>query len=433
MARPDQIGTFTPEQARTLWLDYQERKQLQPQLQQNFPRRRPIDEPSPHRVFIKNTEDEVMPAYGCVEVVGTTEIAGRTVIEVKKPESTGGEYLFVSQFAIDPEDSEAGTTGLGWAYRFGIVRMLGDSELTPMQYRPIVGSYDIEPGDGPFVVFGADSVADGVLIGRFAGGAGDPTDPPESNPGVVTVEITGESPCAGETFDDLGYHVFLATITSRPFGSPEEMRRERGGELTIFDPTGCMLDIEYEPEEFIEATAFVSLMYGGEAFDEEYHFKASGSADTDVLPGDDYETFKPSDSCKPFGWIGGSRTGYAASIGPIVPDGATTFQVKLPERGIYEITITYGDATDPTDNLLQLFDGDRLLATLEDASEEGQTFNYGPERFDFKSSNTPLLKIELNNAGDRDSRIVKLEILQIDPPTRWEVINRCCIDADVSE
>jgi hypothetical protein len=265
------------------------------------------------------------------------------------------------------------------------------------------------------------------------GGGGNAPPQKESNPGVVTVEITGESDCDGESFDDLGYHVFLATITSRPFGSPTEMRKERSGELTIFDPTGCMLDIAYDAAEFIGATAFVSLMYGGEVFDEEYNFKNAASGENYVNPGDDYETFRPSTSCKPFGWIGGERTGYTASIGPIVPDGNATFQVKLPERGIYEIEITYGDATDATNNLITLSDGDRLLATLTGESETGETWGYGPEQHNFKSSNTPLLKINLNNAGGRDSRIVKLTILQIDPPTQWEVINRCCIDADTAE
>jgi hypothetical protein len=265
-----------------------------------------------------------------------------------------------------------------------------------------------------------------VILSPGGGGS----EPPESNPGVVTVEITGESDCAGESFDDLGYHVFLATILSRPFGSPTEMRKERSGELTIFDPTGCMLDATYDAEDFIGAIAFVSLMYGGEIFDETYSFKGgSGAGDDDVLVGDTYETFRPSDSCKPFGWIGGERTGYTASIGPVVPSGNTTFQVKLPERGVYEVEITYGDATDATDNLITLSDGDRLLKTFEDESEEGQTW-VDSAQYEFKSTNAPLLKINLNNADERDSRIVKLVITQIDPPTQWEVINRCCIAED---
>jgi len=275
------------------------------------------------------------------------------------------------------------------------------------------------------------------------GGGGGTAEVAEPNPGVVTVEITGESDCEGESFDDLGYHVFLATIVSRPFGSPSEMRKERSGELTIFDPHGCMLDIEYDPEDFIGAIAYVSLMYGGEIFDEEYDFKDEATGENYVLPTDDYETFRPEDSCKPFGWIGGDRVGYPDSIGPVVPTGVTTFQVRLPERGRYEIEITYGDADDPTNNNITLLDGDRVLEVFTDMSEEGEVWVH-KETYNFTSSNRPLLKITLINEAEIvadeeaeiegvpavDSRIVKLTILQIDPPTQWEVINRCCIEAD---
>jgi hypothetical protein len=154
------IGVFTPEQARLLWLDYQERKQLNPQLQKNFPVRRPVDEPSPHRVFIKNTEDETLPAYGCVEVLGTVVIDGVSYVEVCKPTRLDAEYLFVSQFEIEADK-------IGWAYRYGVVRMLGDPPSEPKRFNAIVGSYEIEEGDGPFVVFGPDVIDDDVLIGRF--------------------------------------------------------------------------------------------------------------------------------------------------------------------------------------------------------------------------------------------------------------------------
>jgi hypothetical protein len=158
------IGVFTPEQARLLWLDYQERKQLNPQLQKNFPIRRPIDDPSPHRVFIKNTEDETLPAYGCVEVLGTVVIDGVSYVEVCKPTRLDAEYLFVSQFEIEADKT-------GWAYRYGVVRMLGDPPSEPKRFKPIVGSYEIEEGIGPFVVYGQDVVDVDVLLGRFEASA----------------------------------------------------------------------------------------------------------------------------------------------------------------------------------------------------------------------------------------------------------------------
>ena len=38
------IGVFTPEQARTLWQDYQRRQQFDPQISQNYLQRKPIVE-----------------------------------------------------------------------------------------------------------------------------------------------------------------------------------------------------------------------------------------------------------------------------------------------------------------------------------------------------------------------------------------------------
>lgn len=158
------IGTFTPEQARLIWQDYQSRQQLQPHIARNFPRRRPIDEPSPHRVFVTNASGEEIPAYGCIQIAGTTEIGGRTCLEVAKPDTLFGHYLFNSQFPI-----AAGKHG--WAYRFGVVRMLGAPPTEPTYYVPIVASWEIEEGDGPFLVYGSDSVTDGALIGRIDGGS----------------------------------------------------------------------------------------------------------------------------------------------------------------------------------------------------------------------------------------------------------------------
>jgi hypothetical protein len=164
----DSIGVFTPEQARLLWQDYQTRRQLQPHVTQNFPQRRQIDEVSPHRVFVKNDSGEEIPAYACLKITGTETVGGRTAITVDQPDSTTGEFLFNSQYAIAID-------AVGWAYRFGIVVMLGDGE-TPtaanVQYRPVAATWTIEEGAGPFIVFGTHNVVTNALIGRFAGGGG---------------------------------------------------------------------------------------------------------------------------------------------------------------------------------------------------------------------------------------------------------------------
>jgi hypothetical protein len=166
----DKIGVLSYEQTRELWQWYQSQKQLAPQLTKNFPIRRPIDEVSPHRAFVKNTEAESIPPYGCMRVTGTEQYADRTVITVEKPTLLTGEFLFNSPYQI-----EAGAAG--WAYRFGVVVMLGSDEASGSGdvdagtlYQPIVGSWEIEQGGGPFIVFGRHDANEKALIGRFAGG-----------------------------------------------------------------------------------------------------------------------------------------------------------------------------------------------------------------------------------------------------------------------
>ena len=121
-----------------------------------------------HRVLVKNTEYEVVPPYACMRIIGTETVGGKTALTVEKATSTDGQFVFNSphEIAVD---------GTGWAYRWGIVVMLGDG--TPptaanVSYSPVVDSWEITEGDGPFVVFGEDMDAPNALVGRFAGGGG---------------------------------------------------------------------------------------------------------------------------------------------------------------------------------------------------------------------------------------------------------------------
>jgi hypothetical protein len=191
---------FTPEQGRLLWQDYLSRQQLQPQLTKNYPQRRPIDEPSPHRVFVLNTAEETIPPFACLRVIGTKIVGGRTAVKVEKPTSTSGEFLFNGPYPIEaPADAVPGVPadgetpaidpipeklGVGWAYRYGVVVMLGEetgsgsgsgsgAEVVPnSQYMPLVNTWAITPGAGPFIVFGEYEITPEsetpALIGRFA-------------------------------------------------------------------------------------------------------------------------------------------------------------------------------------------------------------------------------------------------------------------------
>ena len=167
----DQIGVFTPEQARELWQFYQSQKQLPAQLTKSFPQRRPIDEVSPHRVFVKNTEAETIPPFACLRVIGVEVVGGRTALKVEKPTLTSGEFVFNGPYAI--EAAAGDVLGVGWAFRYGIVVMLGDPPSEPnVSYQPIVGSWEIEEGGGPFTIFGDYKITPesttAAVIGRFA-------------------------------------------------------------------------------------------------------------------------------------------------------------------------------------------------------------------------------------------------------------------------
>lgn len=172
MAEMSEIGVFTPRQARLLWDEYLRRQQASYNVTNNYNVTKNTYETSPHRVFVKNTSSEIIPPYACMRITGVEVVGGRTAIKVEKPTSVDGEFLFNSQFSIAiPSGTE---TGVGWAYRFGQVLMLGDEPSigTGVEYLPIVASWEIEEGAGPFVVFGRHDANVRAITGRFGSGGG---------------------------------------------------------------------------------------------------------------------------------------------------------------------------------------------------------------------------------------------------------------------
>lgn len=165
------IGVTSPEMLYAIVQDYLTRQQLAPQLRYNYPQRRPVEDVSPHRVKVKNDSGEIIPAFACMRITGVEDIGGQTCIKVEKPTSTDGEFLFNSQFAIAVPAT--GELGVGWAYRHGVVTMLGDEPTEPgAAFGPIVGSWEIEEGGDKFVVFGRHDFSERALVGRFNGGSG---------------------------------------------------------------------------------------------------------------------------------------------------------------------------------------------------------------------------------------------------------------------
>jgi hypothetical protein len=129
-------------------------------------------------VFVKNTEEEAIPAFGCMRVTGVEVVGRLTAITVEKPTSTDGEFLFNGPYPIEapaaavPETATPEKLGVGWAYRYGTVVMLGDAPTAPnVGYGPVVDSWEVEEGGGQFTVFGVYEITPestvNALTGRF--------------------------------------------------------------------------------------------------------------------------------------------------------------------------------------------------------------------------------------------------------------------------
>lgn len=112
---------------------------------------------------IKNTESNVIPAYGCVEVVGTADEAnGPNYITVKKPTSTGVHFLFNGSGEIEANGYGVAQTGdILRAYKSTGSLTLGN------RWRPTASQYYLTKGIGNYVVYGADDIGTDVFRVRF--------------------------------------------------------------------------------------------------------------------------------------------------------------------------------------------------------------------------------------------------------------------------
>jgi len=109
-------------------------------------------------IVVKNTEAEIIPAYGCMEVIGTVEEDGRNYVRVKKPTSTGLLFLFNGHTAI--EASGYGTAQRGpvyWVYKNSGTVTLGK------RWAVTAGQYYLTSGVGHYVVLGEDAIATNVF------------------------------------------------------------------------------------------------------------------------------------------------------------------------------------------------------------------------------------------------------------------------------
>lgn len=108
-------------------------------------------------IFFRNIEtDLTIPAYGCVQVVGTEEFEGRTYAQVKQPvdtDGTAGCYIFNTLQEVAPNEFGMGSAGPWVRVRSEIAEPdAGD------HYGPKVGSFDVQEGGTLLCAAGRDHI-----------------------------------------------------------------------------------------------------------------------------------------------------------------------------------------------------------------------------------------------------------------------------------
>lgn len=151
-----EIGVFTPSDAERVWKAVQafERGITTSKGDE----RRFVPAP----IYCKNRSTTLeIPAYGCMQVVGTEEVGGQNYLLVDRPfdysDSSFGPFLLNSPAAIEPE-------GLGVAQNGPVFRAIKDTGTFTVGTRlnPTANSYKLSKGP-LFVYLGDDDVDTDII------------------------------------------------------------------------------------------------------------------------------------------------------------------------------------------------------------------------------------------------------------------------------
>ena len=134
-----EIGYFTPSEADRVWKAVKafERGSADSTATERG------NAPSP--IYFKSVSAEIIPAYGCIQMVGTEELAGRNYILVDRPidytASVMGPFLFNG-----PTEVEA--NGLGTAQWGPIYRAISDGGAYSVgtRFGPVASSFEVSKG-----------------------------------------------------------------------------------------------------------------------------------------------------------------------------------------------------------------------------------------------------------------------------------------------
>jgi hypothetical protein len=113
-------------------------------------------------IYVRNDSGVEIPAFACLQTTGTVEAGGQNYITVDQPADTtgaAGGYLFNGQAPIE-------IGGYGIAHDGPVVRMLHTgSPVSGDRMIPVVASWSVAIGLGPFVAIGDDDIEPNVIRG----------------------------------------------------------------------------------------------------------------------------------------------------------------------------------------------------------------------------------------------------------------------------
>ena len=198
-------------------------------------------------VFVRNDTGEEIPPYACLQVTGAVEHNNQNWLTVKKPADTTGDagwFVFNGLNPIGTSDSEK----YGVAYDGPMVRMLTDGSAVNAgdKWRPTVGAFTIEPGDGPFIAAGEDDIKPDVMKGFIAASGGG---------GGGTIEYTIDSvrvaTSGGADAPYTGLNIATVTVVAAPCNLSSLI----GTQVDVVDHSQCIFDLDPEDLENVHGWA----------------------------------------------------------------------------------------------------------------------------------------------------------------------------------
>lgn len=113
--------------------------------------------PPPERpIYVKNVSGFVIPMFGCVQAIDTTMMNDQCFLNVTRPVDNTGEAgpYFLNLFHEIPAVNSQGEFQYGLVTDGPHANALSPDLDAGTQLRPVVDSFELEEGSGPFIMIG---------------------------------------------------------------------------------------------------------------------------------------------------------------------------------------------------------------------------------------------------------------------------------------